>query len=62
MHKKLLLACVTTAFFENMTVWDLFLGRASLAKTMPAMQEEMTTPTILWTLITRTASGQASVV
>ena len=52
----------TTAFFENMMVCARALGRASLAKMIPAMQAEMMTPDTDWTHIRITTRGHSSVV
>ena len=53
---------VMTAFFENMTVWALALGRANLAKTIPAMHDEIITPKILCRHTRIIVSGHFSVV
>ena len=50
------------SYLENTTVFRRFLGRASLAKTMPAMQAWMMTPTTLWMHCMMIASGHSSVV
>ena len=49
-------------FFENMTVCALRLGLANLARTTPAMQAEMTTPSTLCTHMVMMADAHSSVV
>lgn len=50
-----------TAFLENNNVCVLFLGRESLAKTIPTMNACSITPVIDWIHMTNTASGHSSV-
>ena len=49
------------AYLEKTTVFRAFLGRESLANTMPAMQACMTTPTMLCTEMMTSATLQFSV-
>ena len=44
------------------TVCERFLGLANFANTIPAIQDDMTTPRTLCMLIKITASGHSSVV